>query len=114
MSTNNVNIVIPAITLGNELIFCLKKLNNLNFKNFQVTIVLDFDNKKKISFTNYKVNKIIVGKKNMSEKRKSSDRRYDDRRCDERRAKSVDVLEDRRDGDDRRQNERRSKADRRS
>ena len=69
MSTNNVNIVIPAITVVNELIFCLKKLNNLYFKNFQVTIVLDFDNKKKISFTNYKVNKIIVGKKNMSEKR---------------------------------------------
>ena len=69
MKASHVNIIIPSITIGEELKFCLKKLNNLNFKNFQVSIVLDFDNKENISFTKYRVSKFIMGKKNMSAKR---------------------------------------------
>ena len=41
------NIVIPSIELSEELIHCLQKLNQQTYKNFFVTIVLDFKNKKK-------------------------------------------------------------------
>ena len=69
MIFDSINIIIPSITISRELVFCLKKINNLSYKNFQVTIVLDHKNKKKIPKFNYKVNEIIVGKKNMSAKR---------------------------------------------
>ena len=63
------NIVIPSIQLSEELIYCLSKLNNQTYKNFFVTIVLDFENKIKLPKLKYKINKLISGKKNMSLKR---------------------------------------------
>jgi cellulose synthase/poly-beta-1,6-N-acetylglucosamine synthase-like glycosyltransferase len=63
------NIVIPSIQLSEELIYCLLKLNNQTYKNFFVTIVLDFENKIKLPILKYKLNKLISGKKNMSLKR---------------------------------------------
>ena len=44
-----VNIIIPSITISDELIRCLKGINSLNYKNFIVTMVIDYDNKKKIT-----------------------------------------------------------------
>jgi len=63
------NIVIPSIQLSEELIYCLLKLNNQTYKNFFVTIVLDFENKIKLPKLKYKLKKLISGKKNMSLKR---------------------------------------------
>ena len=65
----NVNIIIPSIKIDQELINCLKKINKLNYKNFMVTIVLDKNNQKKIKKFKFKINKMIVGKTNMSKKR---------------------------------------------
>ena len=64
-----INIVIPSIQLSEELIHCLSKLNDQTSKNFFVTIVLDYENKKKLPVFKYKLNKLISGKKNMSYKR---------------------------------------------
>ena len=47
MSEKKVNIIIPSVEMSKELIICLKGINNLKYKNFMVTIVLDVDNKKK-------------------------------------------------------------------
>jgi len=58
-----VNIVIPSLTLSSELINCLSKFNNQKYKNFFVTIVLDYLNKKKIPKLNYKLNILKVGMK---------------------------------------------------
>ena len=69
MSEKKVNIIIPSVEMSKELIICLKGINNLKYKNFMVTIVLDVDNKKKIQKFEFKINKIISGKINMSEKR---------------------------------------------
>ena len=63
------NIVIPSIQLSEELIYCLLKLNNQTYKNFFVTIVLDFENKIQLPKLKYKLKKLISGKKNMSFKR---------------------------------------------
>ena len=46
---HTVNIIIPSITISEELIKCLEGINRLNYKNFFVTIVIDNDNKKKNS-----------------------------------------------------------------
>ena len=66
---SKINVVIPSIQLSEELVYCLQKLNNQSYKNFFVTIVLDFNNKKKIPKLKYKLNTLISGKKNMSYKR---------------------------------------------
>jgi glycosyltransferase involved in cell wall biosynthesis len=66
---SKINIVIPSIRLGEELVYCLEKLNNQTYKNFFVTIVLDFYKKKKLPKLKYKLNILISGKKNMSYKR---------------------------------------------
>ena len=63
------NIVIPSLTLSSELTNCLLKFNNQKYKNFFVTIILDYKNKKKIPKLNYKLNILVVGKKTMSFKR---------------------------------------------
>ena len=68
MSEKKVNIIIPSVEMSKELIICLKGINNLKYKNFMVTIVLDVDNKKKIQKFKFEINKIISGKINMSEK----------------------------------------------
>tara|TARA_B100000780_G_C21112767_1_gene449856 strand:+ start:71 stop:1075 length:1005 start_codon:yes stop_codon:yes gene_type:complete len=66
---SKINIIIPSIQLSTELIYCLIKLNDQTYKNFFVTIVLDFDNKIKLPKLKYKLNTIVSGKKNMSYKR---------------------------------------------
>jgi len=66
---NKINIVIPSITISTELIKCLREINNQNYKKFFVTIVLDKMGGKKVPKVNYKINILIVGKKNMSYKR---------------------------------------------
>ena len=64
-----INIIIPSITISVELIRCLKGINSLNYKNFIVTIVIDYDNKKKLPKFNFKLKKLIVGEILMSKKR---------------------------------------------
>jgi GT2 family glycosyltransferase len=71
-----INIVIPSLTVSSELINCLLKFNNQRYKNFFVTIVLDFSNKKKIPNLNYKLNILIVGNKTMSFKRNLGVKRF--------------------------------------
>ena len=61
-----INIVIPSIQLSDELIYCLKKLNNQNYKNFFVTIVLDYKNNKKLPNLKYKLKIVVSGGRNMS------------------------------------------------
>lgn len=73
---SKINIIIPSIQLSNELINCLLKLNNQNYKKFFVTIVLDFKNKIKLPKVNFKVNELISGKKNMSFKRNLGVKRF--------------------------------------
>ena len=63
-----VNIIIPSIELNAELLNCLRKINKINYSNFFVTIVLDRDFKNKLPKFRYKINKLIVGKINMSKK----------------------------------------------
>ena len=58
-----INVVIPSIQLSKELIYCLKKLNNQTYKNFFVTIILDFKNNTDKPKLNYKLNTIISRKK---------------------------------------------------
>jgi|TARA_B100001964_G_C14235074_1_gene602017 GT2 family glycosyltransferase len=64
-----VNIIIPAIKLDNELLKCLKEINKIKCANFFVTIVLDYDKKNELPKFKFKINKLIVGKINMSQKR---------------------------------------------
>ena len=47
----------------------LKKLNNQNYKNFFVTIVLDYKNNKKLPNLKYKLKIVVSGGRNMSFKR---------------------------------------------
>lgn len=72
------HIVIPAISFDNNLKFCLKSINNIKEKNFFVTLVLDYDYKKrlKFDFLNYKCNFLITGKINMSKKRNLAVKKY--------------------------------------
>ena len=71
-----VNIIIPAIRLDDELLKCLKKINKINYSNFFVTIVLNHQIKNKLPKLKYKVNKLIVGKINMSKKRNMAVRKF--------------------------------------
>ena len=74
--SKNFNIIIPSIKLSQELIFCLKNLENQIYKNFFVTIVLDkknFKNKPKFKFT---LNVLVVGKKSMSYKSNYADKKF--------------------------------------
>ena len=71
-----VNIVIPAIKVDDELLKCLKELNKLNYSNFFVTIVLDYQGKNKLPKFKYKINKLIVGKINMSKKRNMAVKKF--------------------------------------
>ena len=64
-----VNIIIPAIKLNDELLKSLKEINKLNYSNFFVTVVLDHNTKNKLPKFKYKINKMVVGKINMSKKR---------------------------------------------
>ena len=71
-----INIVIPSIQLSDELIYCLKKLNNQNYKNFFVTVVLDYQNNRKLPKLKFKLNILVSGGKNMSFKRNLGVRKY--------------------------------------
>ena len=71
-----INIIIPAIKLDDELLKCLKEINKIKYPNFFSTIVLDYDGKTKLPKLKYKVNKLIVGKINMSKKRNIAAKKF--------------------------------------
>ena len=73
---NKVNIIIPSITISKELITCLKGISLLNYRNFIVSIVIDYDNKKNLPKLNFKLKKLIVGKIFMSKKRNLAAKKY--------------------------------------
>jgi GT2 family glycosyltransferase len=73
---NKVNIIIPAIKLDEELLKCLGKINKISYKDFFVTIVLDYKNKNKLPKFKFRTNQLIVGKINMSEKRNLAAERF--------------------------------------
>ena len=73
---NKFNIIIPSIQLSEEILYCLKKLEDQLYKKFFVTIVLDkknFDQSPKFKF---KLNILVVGKKTMSYKRNFAAKKY--------------------------------------
>ena len=73
---NKFNIIIPSIQLSEEILYCLKKLEDQSYKKFFVTIVLDkknFDQSPKFKF---KLNILVVGKKTMSYKRNFAAKKY--------------------------------------
>lgn len=74
--SDKINVIIPAIKLDDELLNCLKKLNQVNYKNFFITIVLDYKSNIKLSKFKYKVNQLIVGKINMSKKRNIAAKKF--------------------------------------
>ena len=71
-----VNIIIPSITISEELIRCLKGIKSLNKKNIIITMVIDYDNKKKLPKFNFKLKKLIVGKIFMSKKRNLAAKKF--------------------------------------
>ena len=73
---DSVNIIIPSIKIDNELIKCLNNVNKLKYKNFIVTIVLDEIPKKSLKKFKFKINKMIVGKVNMSKKRNMAVKKF--------------------------------------
>ena len=72
----SVNIIIPSVDISDELIKCLKEINKIIYKNFYVTIVLDKKGKKKLPKSKYKINKLVVGKINMSKKRNLAAKKF--------------------------------------
>ena len=71
-----INIIIPAIKQDEELLKCLKEINKISYNNFFVTIILDQSTKEKLPKVKYKINKLIVGKINMSKKRNMAARKF--------------------------------------
>ncbi|MBT59754.1 MAG: hypothetical protein CL393_09565 [Acidiferrobacteraceae bacterium] len=71
-----VNIIIPAIELDDELLNCLKEISKIDYSNFFVTIVLDRNVKSKLTIFKYKINKMVVGKMNMSKKRNLAAKKF--------------------------------------
>ena len=74
--SERVNIIIPAIKIDDELLKCLKEINKINYKNFFVTVALDYLNKTKLPKLKYKIKKLIVGKINMSLKRNIAAKKF--------------------------------------
>lgn len=73
-----VNIVIPSITIDLRLIRCLKGIQDLSYKNFFVTIILD-DKKNLAKFKENKFKfkiKFLFLKKNMSTKRNIAAKKF--------------------------------------
>ena len=75
-----VNIVVPSLTTDSHLVRCLNGVQNLNYKNFFVTLVLD-DNKnlsilKKFKFK-FKIKILFLKKSNMSKKRNVAAKKFD-------------------------------------
>ena len=71
-----VNIIIPSIKPNDELLKSLKEINKLNYSNFFVTVVLDHGAKNKLPKFKYKINKMVVGKINMSKKRNLAAKKF--------------------------------------
>ena len=72
-----VNIVIPSITTDSRLVRCLNGIQNLNYNNFFVTLVLD--DKKNLSTLKkfkFKIKILILKKANMSKKRNVATKRF--------------------------------------
>ena len=74
-----VNIVVPSLTTDSHLVRCLNGVQNLNYKNFFVTLVLD-DNKnlsilKKFKFK-FKIKILFLKKINMSKKRNVAAKKF--------------------------------------
>ena len=72
-----VNIVIPSITTDPRLIRCLDGIQNLNYKNFFVTLVLD-DNKNlsKLKKFKFKIKILFLKRANMSTKRNMAAKKF--------------------------------------
>jgi len=72
-----VNIVIPSITTDSRLIRCLDGIQNLNYKNFFVTLVLD-DNKNlsKLKKFKFKIKILFLKGANMSTKRNIATKKF--------------------------------------
>lgn len=70
------NIIIPSIEINDELLNSLKKIEELKYKNFEVTLVLDYETGRKLPKFKFKINKMIVGKINMSSKRNLAAKRF--------------------------------------
>ena len=70
------NIIIPAIKIEKELLYCLKKLEKINYRNFFVTIVLDYKNFKKLNKYTFKLKTIISGGVNMARKRNLAAKKF--------------------------------------
>ena len=73
---NSVNIIIPAISIDEELLKCLKEINKIKYNFFFVTIVLDHNYSNKPLKFKYKIKKIISGKINMSKKRNIAAKKF--------------------------------------
>ena len=74
---HKINIVIPSITTDSRLVRCLNGIQNLNYKNFLVILVVD-DNKnlsllKKFKF---KIKILVLKKANMSKKRNTAAKKF--------------------------------------
>ena len=74
--SEKINIIIPAIKIDEELLTCLKEINKINYSNFFVTIVLDYDEYSYLPKFKYKIHKLIVGKINMSKKRNLAAKKF--------------------------------------
>jgi len=74
--SEKVHIIIPAIKIDDELLKCLKEINKIKYSNFFVTIVLDYDQSKWLPKFKYKINRLIVGKINMSKKRNMATKKF--------------------------------------
>ena len=73
---DKVNIIVPAIKLDEELLKCLSIINKISYKDFFVTIVVDYKNKNKLPKLKFKIEQLIVGKINMSEKRNLAAKKF--------------------------------------
>lgn len=74
MKKYSFNIIIPSIKIDSLLTNCLNKLQSQSYKKFFVTIVLDKNNI--LKKYNYKINKLVTGKSNMSVKRNIAVQNY--------------------------------------
>ena len=72
----SVNIIIPAVKIDEEVLKCLVEINKIKYRNFFVTLVLDYTQGKKLPRLKYKINKLISGKINMSKKRNIAAKKY--------------------------------------
>ena len=76
MKEYSFNIIIPSITIDNNLLNCLKKIQNLKYKIFFVTLVLDYKNSIKIKKYKYRIHIIETGNINMSLKRNIAAKKF--------------------------------------